>query len=209
MPRPKNDRVPKPWCDSRYRCYKCKGGIGRGGRGFKHAKNVPCKDPVEHLHTTPQRGTPSSRHEPPRVARRRELIQAAATAASAAPLPPRPLRHDTGHKGLMPGVTQSPTGHNARNGPGMPDYRRALCPVRRGVITGIRPYARYHVRNNQFAAKCNHSHKARTHSNQSILGSIRRSSRGPEDGGSARQRPVIDKVREEARGWQWSRDGAG
>eukprot|EP01044_Picomonas_judraskeda_P008152 COSAG03_NODE_914_length_5353_cov_33.767606_6_plen_248_part_00 len=25
----------------------------------------------------------------------------------------------------------------------MPDYRRALCPVRRGVITGIRPYARY------------------------------------------------------------------
>ena len=27
--------------------------------------------------------------------------------------------------------------------PIMPDYRRALCPVRRGVITGIRPYARY------------------------------------------------------------------
>ena len=27
----------------------------------------------------------------------------------------------------------------------MPDYRRALCPVRRGVITGIRPYARYHA----------------------------------------------------------------
>ena len=27
--------------------------------------------------------------------------------------------------------------------PIMPDHRRALCPVRRGVITGIRPYARY------------------------------------------------------------------
>ena len=25
----------------------------------------------------------------------------------------------------------------------MPARRRALCPVRRGVITGIRPYARY------------------------------------------------------------------
>ena len=25
----------------------CKGGIGRGGRGFKHAKNVPCEDPAE------------------------------------------------------------------------------------------------------------------------------------------------------------------
>ena len=29
----------------------CKGGIGRGGRGFKHAKNVPCEDPAEHLYT--------------------------------------------------------------------------------------------------------------------------------------------------------------
>ena len=27
--------------------------------------------------------------------------------------------------------------------PIMPGHRRALCPVRRGVITGIRPYARY------------------------------------------------------------------
>ena len=30
------------------------------------------------------------------------------------------------------------------------------------------------VRNNQFAAECNHSHKARTHRNQSIQGSSRR-----------------------------------
>ena len=44
MPRPRNDRVPKPWCDGRFRCYMCKGGIGRGGRGFKHAKNVPCEE---------------------------------------------------------------------------------------------------------------------------------------------------------------------
>ena len=28
--------------------------------------------------------------------------------------------------------------------PSMPGALRALCPVRRGVITGIRPYARYH-----------------------------------------------------------------
>eukprot|EP01043_Picozoa_sp_COSAG02_P020967 COSAG02_NODE_1051_length_14956_cov_3.414216_14_plen_72_part_00 len=30
--------------------------------------------------------------------------------------------------------------------PSMPGALRALCPVRRGVITGIRPYARYQRR---------------------------------------------------------------
>ena len=41
----------------------------------------------------------------------------------------------------MPGFQPSFLRHLA---PIMPDHRRALCPVRRGVITGIRPYARYH-----------------------------------------------------------------
>ena len=40
----------------------------------------------------------------------------------------------------MPGFQPSFLRHLA---PIMPDHRRALCPVRRGVITGIRPYARY------------------------------------------------------------------
>jgi hypothetical protein len=41
----------------------------------------------------------------------------------------------------MPGFKPSFLRHPA---PIMPGHRRALCPVRRGVITGIRPYARYH-----------------------------------------------------------------
>ena len=40
----------------------------------------------------------------------------------------------------MPGLAVQ----NYATYPIMPDPPRALCPVRRGVITGIRPYARYH-----------------------------------------------------------------
>eukprot|EP01043_Picozoa_sp_COSAG02_P003507 COSAG02_NODE_86_length_39084_cov_17.815724_7_plen_137_part_00 len=47
----------------------------------------------------------------------------------------------SGHaEARMPGFKPSFLRHLA---PIMPDPRRALCPVRRGVITGIRPYARY------------------------------------------------------------------
>jgi hypothetical protein len=31
----------------------CPGGTGRDGRGFKHAKSVPCTNPVEHLRHGP------------------------------------------------------------------------------------------------------------------------------------------------------------
>ena len=41
----------------------------------------------------------------------------------------------------MPGLAVQ----NYATYPSMPGALRALCPVRRGVITGIRPYARYHV----------------------------------------------------------------
>ena len=40
----------------------------------------------------------------------------------------------------MPGLAVQ----NYATYPSMPGALRALCPVRRGVITGIRPYARYH-----------------------------------------------------------------
>eukprot|EP01043_Picozoa_sp_COSAG02_P029312 COSAG02_NODE_1818_length_10774_cov_4.788009_5_plen_174_part_00 len=42
--------------------------------------------------------------------------------------------------------------------PIMPDHRRALCPVRRGVITGIRPYARYQTPGIRPYARC-HCHR--------------------------------------------------
>eukprot|EP01043_Picozoa_sp_COSAG02_P013353 COSAG02_NODE_532_length_20668_cov_28.281832_15_plen_212_part_00 len=41
---------PRPFCDYRFRCvHDWMVKIGRGGRGFKHAKNVPCGNPEEHL----------------------------------------------------------------------------------------------------------------------------------------------------------------
>ena len=52
-------------------------------------------------------------------------------------------RTTRGFETLMPGFQPSFLRHLA---PIMPDPRRALCPVSRGVITGIRPYARYHGR---------------------------------------------------------------
>ena len=44
-------RAPKlyPWCDARYRCAICPGGLGRDRRGFTRGTRVPCENPAEHL----------------------------------------------------------------------------------------------------------------------------------------------------------------
>lgn len=49
MPRPEAREPHRAYCDSRFRCVHCPGGIGRGGRGFTRARNVPCMDPTDHL----------------------------------------------------------------------------------------------------------------------------------------------------------------
>jgi hypothetical protein len=64
-------------------------------------------DPEPRLAVTPQRGAPSSRHEPPRAARWRELSQAAATAASAAPPPRRPLHRGRFSARMVPALAIS------------------------------------------------------------------------------------------------------
>lgn len=40
---------PTVWCDSRYRCLVCPGGMGPGGQGYTHSHKVPCTDPVRHM----------------------------------------------------------------------------------------------------------------------------------------------------------------
>jgi hypothetical protein len=37
------------WCDKRWRCTLCPGGMGNNGRGFARFRNVPCRDPDEHI----------------------------------------------------------------------------------------------------------------------------------------------------------------
>ena len=63
--------------------------------------------PNQRLAVTPQRGAPSSRHEPPRAAWRRALSQAAATAASAAPPSPRPLHRRRFSARMVPALASS------------------------------------------------------------------------------------------------------
>ena len=51
-----------------------------------------------------------------------------------------------GFRDVTPGIRPSVTGlavQNYATYPSMPGALRALCPDFRGVITGIRPYARY------------------------------------------------------------------
>ena len=48
MPRPEGAAV-HPWCDGKYRCMRCPGGLGRGGRGFTRPRSVPCRDRREHM----------------------------------------------------------------------------------------------------------------------------------------------------------------
>lgn len=48
--RPEANCPPRAFCDFRFRCvHGCERGIGRGGRGFKEARHVPCRDRDEHL----------------------------------------------------------------------------------------------------------------------------------------------------------------
>lgn len=48
--RPEANCPPRAFCDYRFRCvHGCEGGLGRGGRGFKRARHVPCHNPDEHL----------------------------------------------------------------------------------------------------------------------------------------------------------------
>ena len=48
--RPEANCPPRAFCDYRFRCvHGCEGGLGRGGRGFKRARHVPCRNPDEHL----------------------------------------------------------------------------------------------------------------------------------------------------------------
>jgi hypothetical protein len=41
--------VPPPWCDGRWRCTVCPGGLGEGGRGYARFRNVGCRDPEGHI----------------------------------------------------------------------------------------------------------------------------------------------------------------
>ena len=40
---------PTPWCDGRYRCILCPGGLGKGGRGYVNSRSVPCRARTSHL----------------------------------------------------------------------------------------------------------------------------------------------------------------
>jgi hypothetical protein len=52
-PKAKRRRVRPPrriaWCDGRFRCSTCVGGMGPDGRGYTRARNVPCVNPDKHL----------------------------------------------------------------------------------------------------------------------------------------------------------------
>eukprot|EP01043_Picozoa_sp_COSAG02_P007307 COSAG02_NODE_217_length_28595_cov_19.642371_9_plen_121_part_00 len=63
----------------------------------------------------------------------------------------RPRPHSNG---LKPSVLPHSVAISRNIAPIMPDHRRALCPVRRGVITGIRPYARYHPKESPYLTTC-------------------------------------------------------
>ena len=90
--------------------------LGGGGNPFT---------PNQRLAVTPWRGAPSSRHEPPRAARQRELRQAAATTASAAPPPPRPLHRRRFSARMVPAlaISSSPCARPSQRA--RPKYRRA------------------------------------------------------------------------------------
>ena len=48
--RPEANCPSRAFCDYRFRCvHGCEGGLGRGGRGFRHARHVPCVNAEEHL----------------------------------------------------------------------------------------------------------------------------------------------------------------
>lgn len=38
-----------PWCDGAFRCTICPNALGKDGRGYTRARNVPCTNPEEHL----------------------------------------------------------------------------------------------------------------------------------------------------------------
>ena len=38
-----------PWCDGRFRCIHCPKALGRDGRGYSRARDVPCRNPDVHL----------------------------------------------------------------------------------------------------------------------------------------------------------------
>jgi|EP01046_Picozoa_sp_COSAG06_P013278 hypothetical protein len=38
-----------PWCDGKFRCVRCPKAMGRDGRGYSRARDVPCTDPDTHL----------------------------------------------------------------------------------------------------------------------------------------------------------------
>ena len=51
-PPPKRQRRPPrrfPWCDGRFRCVHCPKALGRDGRGYSRARDVPCSNPDLHL----------------------------------------------------------------------------------------------------------------------------------------------------------------
>ena len=51
--RPIRDRDARPCCDCRFRCFRCKGGVGRDGQGYANAQSVPCSNPShpDHMYT--------------------------------------------------------------------------------------------------------------------------------------------------------------
>ena len=51
--RPIRDRDARPCCDCRFRCFRCKGGVGRDGQGYANARAVPCSNPShpDHMYT--------------------------------------------------------------------------------------------------------------------------------------------------------------
>ena len=51
--RPIRDRDAIPCCDCRFRCFRCKGGVGRDGQGYANAQSVPCSNPShpDHMYT--------------------------------------------------------------------------------------------------------------------------------------------------------------
>ena len=104
--------------------------IALGGDGNPFTAN-------QRLAVTPQRGAPSSRHEPPRAAWRRALSQAAATAASAAPPSPRPLHRRRFSARMVPAlaISSSPTAR--------PSQRARPKNRHRARVRGCPPSARH------------------------------------------------------------------
>ena len=51
----KKQKLPthQPWCDGFYRCAICLDALGKDGRGYSRARNVPCENPD--LHLVPQK----------------------------------------------------------------------------------------------------------------------------------------------------------